>query len=69
MVRSDIHQFDSRVEEIERQLQRALLSYGVSTPVSGGSGEAGSGDSAGERNRGSSHVAVMEENSSTDNTS
>lgn len=39
-MKSDIGQFDSRVEEIERQLHQALLSYGVSTLVSGESGTA-----------------------------
>ena len=29
----EVHQFDSRVEEMRRQLQQALLSYGISTPV------------------------------------
>lgn len=36
-----MHQFDSRVEEIERQLQRALLSYGVSSPVPSADGREG----------------------------
>ena len=33
VVSVEVHQFDSRVEEMRRQLQQALLSYGISTPV------------------------------------
>ena len=61
---SDIHQFDSRVEEIERHLQRALLSYGLSTLVSVDSrAERGEGDGRGS---GRAAAVVEDEKSSAD---
>ena len=56
VVKSDIHQFDSRVEEIEQQLHQALLSYGilVSTSAVAGRNECG----------GRQHVMSVDEESS-----
>lgn len=57
VLRSDISQFDSRVEEIERQLHQALISYGISSLVSGESGTA---------RKESGHWGIEDESTSAD---
>ena len=60
VLRSDISQFDSRVEEIERQLHQALISYGISSLVSGESGTA---------RKESGHWGIEDESTSADDMS
>jgi septal ring factor EnvC (AmiA/AmiB activator) len=60
VVRSDIRQFDSRVEEIEQQLHQALLSYGILVSTS-------AADAVGRRSGcgGRQHVMSLDEESSS----